>query len=153
MAHRLVSLACLSIQEPILVTVPDRAGAGLPGRSPRWPAGAGHRRVPQHSPLRLVIALPEPPVTAPEVLGLDDFGLRRGHIYGTILAGAGTGQAIDVLPGREAYSLSDWLKAHPGARMIWRDRVGAYAEGAGDGADPGGQPLVPRSACFGRLGR
>jgi transposase len=53
--------------------------------------------------LRLVIALPERPVTAaPEILGVDDFSLRRGHVYGTILVDAGTGQAIDVLPGRDA---------------------------------------------------
>jgi hypothetical protein len=39
-----------------------------------------------------------------------------------------------VLPGREAGPLADWLKVHPDARVICRDRVGAYAEGARDGA-------------------
>jgi len=62
------------------------------------------------------------------VLGVDDFALRRGQVYATVLIDAGTGQRIDVLAGRKAEALETWLRGHPGVQVVCRDGAGAYGE-------------------------
>ena len=64
-------------------------GLELAGRAGARPAGT--LGVPVHSStvLRLVMALPDPPVTAaPEVTGVYDFALRKGRVCGTVIADA-----------------------------------------------------------------
>jgi transposase len=62
------------------------------------------------------------------VLGIDDFALRRGLIYATILIDAGTGRRVDVLEGRTADVVEAWLREHPGVEVVTRDGSGAYGE-------------------------
>src|SRR5437870_3640444 len=66
----------------------------------------------------------------PDVLGVDDWAWRKGHIYGTILVDLEQHCVVDLLPCRSAESFEAWLKEQPRIGVISRDRSGLYAEGA-----------------------
>ncbi|WP_407653668.1 transposase [Actinoplanes oblitus] len=72
--------------------------------------------------LRLGPALPDPPVGDITVLGVDDFAIKRGHHYGTVLIDCETRKAVDVLVGRDAEPVTVWLQEHTKPAVICRDR-------------------------------
>ncbi|MFT3764791.1 MAG: ISL3 family transposase [Minicystis sp.] len=70
----------------------------------------------------------------PHIIGVDDWAIRRGHEYGTILVDLERHAPIDLLPDRTAESLNRWLNEHPGIEIVARDRSDTYAQGARAGA-------------------
>jgi transposase len=82
----------------------------------------------RHTALRALLRLALPDLEVPRVLGIDDFALRKGLVYATILIDAETGRRVDVLEGRTAAVVEEWLRAHPGVGVVTRDGSGAYGE-------------------------
>ncbi|MEY9937650.1 ISL3 family transposase [Streptacidiphilus sp. MAP5-3] len=84
--------------------------------------------------LRLIRAVPESSPATPRVLGIDEFALRKGHVYATVLVDIETRRVVDLLPDRTIETVSAWLSAHPGVEVICRDRSASFGEAGRLGA-------------------
>jgi len=80
--------------------------------------------------LRYLRAIPPPAKASVRVLGIDDFAMKRGDCYGTILVNIDTRKPLNLLPDRTAEAVMPWLKSHQEIEVVSRDRASAYADAA-----------------------
>jgi transposase len=115
------------LREQVRAVVRELAGRASARLLPALGIAAG-----RDTALRTLLGIALPERAVPRVLGIDDFALRRSRNYATVLIDADTGARIDVIPGRGAQTVADWLRAHPGVQTVCRDGSTAYAQAVRD---------------------
>jgi transposase len=93
--------------------------------------------------LRIVKQAPIKPPTTARVVGIDDWAMKKGHSYGTIIIDHETGRVLEVLEGRLSEDIQPWFKAHPEVEIVTRDRSMDYRNGLEDAA-PQAQQVADR---------
>ena len=133
--ERLPKVVAVSAQQSVrLAIVLEQLSLALGGQAgARQSAGLGMPTSPS-TLLRRLRRCELPALPIPRVLGVDDFALRRGRVYGTLLVDGETHRPVDLIRERTAEALCAWLQTHPGVEVITRDRSTEYSRGATEGA-------------------
>lgn len=134
-AERLPQLAPCHAQRTVRLTETIRVlGSESGGKAGARMATCLRMPLSDDTVLRILHGTPAHTQPTPRVLGIDDFALRKGRIYRTILVDLERRRPVDLLPERTAETVATWLRAHPGVAIIARDRAQEYARGATEGA-------------------
>jgi hypothetical protein len=91
-------------------------------------------------PLALPAHAASPADTSVRVVGIDDFALKRGECYGTILVNSETSKPLTLLPDRTAEAVLPWLKRHQEIEVVSR--------GKDERANHVWHPRTPRNGAF-----
>ncbi|MGV4986792.1 transposase [Streptomyces sp. NRAIS4] len=65
---------------------------------------------------------------------MDEFAFRKGCTYATVLVDAEDARVVDVPPDRTSETFAAWLKDHPSAEIVCRDRATACTKAAKEAA-------------------
>jgi len=84
--------------------------------------------------LRLIRRMPLPETEAPRIVAVDDWAVRKGRTYGTIVVDLERRRVVDLLPDRTSPTVAAWLQQRPGVEVVARDRSTEYARAAIIGA-------------------
>ncbi|WP_370138581.1 ISL3 family transposase [Streptacidiphilus sp. EB103A] len=137
---------------PALQRVLDAVAVALAGRAGARLLVHLHQAVSWATMLHCLMSLPDPPAPTPTVLGVDDFALRKGQHYGTLLVDTLSRLPIDLWTGRAGEPLTHWLKSHPGVQVVCRDGSLEYRAAITAGA-PGAVQVSDRFHLWQGLAR
>ncbi len=65
----------------------------------------------------------------PRVVGVDDWAIRKGHRYGSMMVDQETHRVVELVKGRLSDDIQPWFKAHPEVEIVTRDRSTDYRHG------------------------
>lgn len=131
-----------AIMRHLIVSVSSTVGAQLARVMGMEVSGRTLLRVVNHG---------ERQVPTPRVVGLDDFALRKGRTYGTIVCDLESGKPVDILLGRTKKDVLGWLENHPGIEIAARDRASSYSDALST-AVPGAIQVADRFHLVKNLG-
>ena len=100
----------------------------------------------RHTALRVLLRTVLAALAVPCVLGIDDFTLRRGSVYATVLVDAETARRVDVVPAASPKPPGSGCRTIPGSRSCAGRARGLLLRGGPPGASrPGpGREAAPR---------
>ncbi len=84
-------------------------------------------KVSRQTLIRRILKAAPSEIIVPRIIGIDDFALRRGQVYGTLMIDLERRKALDLIPSREASDVTEWLKKYPKVEIVSRDRSPVYA--------------------------
>lgn len=128
---------CSELLNWVAMAVGGRGGARLLGRM---------RLTGSASTLLRVMRNTEPTTpNALRVVGVDDFALRKGQTYGTVVVDLERHSPVAILSGRTAEELAAWLRNHLTIEVVTRDRPGRVRSShqpVSSQGDTGARPLA-----------
>jgi transposase len=111
-----------------LTTLMRRVGFEVSGESGRRILRFMRIRTSGDTLLRVVKSTPLPARTSGRIVGVDDWAIRKGHRYGTLVIDHESHQVLEVVEGRLAGDIQPWLAAHPQVEVVTRDRSRDYGK-------------------------